>query len=53
MRDYLGDLIVRIKNAQRARLPEVKMHPYLPKHHIEILRLLYREGYIRGFNDVS
>jgi len=51
MRDYLGDLIVRIKNAQRARLPEVKMHPYLPKHYIQILRLLYREGYIRGFNE--
>lgn len=51
MRDFLGDLIVRIKNAQRARLPEVIMHPYFPKHYIKILRLLYREGYIRGFNE--
>jgi len=51
MRDYLGDLLARIKNAQRARLAEVKMHPYLPKHQIKILTLLYREGYIRGFKE--
>jgi small subunit ribosomal protein S8 len=49
MRDYLADLIIRIKNAQRAGLPDVQMHPYLPKRYVKILRLLYREGYIRGF----
>lgn len=51
MRDYLGDLIVRIKNAQRAQLPEARMHPYFPKRYLKILRLLYREGYIRGYNE--
>ncbi len=49
MRDYLADLIIRIKNAQKAGLPEVPMHPYLPKRYLKILRLLYREGYIRGY----
>lgn len=49
MRDYLADLIIRIKNGQRAKLPEVTMHPYLPKRYLKILRLLYQEGYIRGY----
>ena len=51
MRDYVGDLIIRIKNAQKARLPELLMHPYLPLQYINILRILYLEGYIRGFEN--
>lgn len=51
MRDYLGDLIIRIKNAQKARLQEILMHPYLPQQYIKILRILYLEGYIRGFEE--
>jgi ribosomal protein S8 len=51
MRDYLGDLITRIKNAQKSRLPELLMHPYLPLEYIQILRILYLEGYIRGFEN--
>jgi len=51
MRDYLGDLIIRIKNAQKSRLPELLMHPYLPLEYIKILRILYLEGYIRGFEN--
>lgn len=51
MRDYIGDLVVRLKNAQLARLPEVKMHPYFPKRYEKILHLLYRDGFIRGFNE--
>lgn len=53
MRDYLADLIIRIKNGQRAGLPEVVMHPYLPKRYLKILRLLYQEGYIRGYVEHS
>jgi len=49
MRDYLGDLIIRIKNAQNAGLPEVIMHPYMPKRYLKILDLLYQEGYLRGY----
>jgi small subunit ribosomal protein S8 len=49
MKDYLSDLLVRIKNGQRAKLPVVSMHPYLPNKYLKILRLLYREGYIRGY----
>ncbi len=51
MRDFIGDLIVRLKNAQLARLPEAKMHPYFPKRFEKILHLLYEAGYIRGFNE--
>jgi len=51
MRDYLGDLIIRIKNAQKARLREAQMHAYLPKEYIHILRILYQEGYILGHEE--
>jgi len=51
MKDYLGDLLIRIKNAQKARLGEALMHTHLPKQYIKILRILYKEGYIRGHQE--
>ena len=51
MKDYLGDLIIRLKNAQKARLSEVMMSPYLPKQYTKVLHLLYKEGYIRGYQE--
>jgi ribosomal protein S8 len=51
MTNYLGDLIVRIKNAQKTRLPEILMHPHMPQKFVQILRILYLEGYIRGFEE--
>jgi len=51
MRDYLGDLLIRIKNAQKARLGETLMHAHLPKQYVKILRILYKEGYIRGHQE--
>lgn len=47
-KDYLSDLIIRIKNGQRAKLPKVSMHPNMPNRYLKIINLLYREGYIRG-----
>ena len=51
MKDYLGDLIIRLKNAQKSRLSEVVMSPYLPKQYIKVLHILYKEGYIRGYQE--
>lgn len=47
-KDYLSDLLIRIKNGQRAKLPKVSMHPNMPNRYLKIINLLYREGYIRG-----
>jgi ribosomal protein S8 len=51
MKDYLNDMIVRIRNNSAARVPYVFMHPYLPKRYLKILNILYREGYIRGYSE--
>lgn len=48
MNDLISDMIARIKNGQRARLLEIS----IIKSHlcIDILNVLYREGYIRGYS---
>jgi small subunit ribosomal protein S8 len=49
MKDFLSDMLTRIRNGQRAGLDEVYMHPHMPKNCFNILKILYDEGYIRGF----
>jgi small subunit ribosomal protein S8 len=49
MKDFLSDFISRINNAQRIELPETTMISFLPNKYIEILKILYDEGYIRGY----
>ena len=49
MKDFLGDMVTRIKNAQRIKLKETTMARYLPKKYLKILDILYMEGYLRGY----
>jgi small subunit ribosomal protein S8 len=49
--DPLGDLLTRIRNGQAARLTEVKSPA--SKLRANVLEVLKREGYIRGFNVVQ
>ncbi len=53
MRDYLGDMIARIKNGQLAGLPSVELHPHMPRTCYDVLNILYEEGYIGGVLDIS
>lgn len=46
---FLGDMISRINNAQRTKLPAANMFPFLPIRDRAILKILYKEGYIRGY----
>ena len=49
MQDLLGDMITRIRNGHRAQLGAVLLHPETSYFCVRILRLLSKEGYIRGF----
>lgn len=51
MKDFLGDMLVRIKNGQKVRLNAVLLHPATPKHCIKVLNVLQEEGYIYGYQE--
>lgn len=56
MKDFLSDMLTRIRNGQRAGLDAILMPPYMPKICLQLLDILYKEGYIRGYleyNDVT
>ena len=53
MKDYLGDMIVRIKNGQLAGLASVELHPHMPRMCYDVLNVLYEEGYIGGTIELS
>ena len=47
MSDPLGDMLTRIRNGQRARMAVVASPA--SKHRANVLEVLKREGYIRGY----
>jgi small subunit ribosomal protein S8 len=51
MTDPLGDLLTRIRNAQRAKSTSVRSPA--SKARASVLDVLQREGYIRGFTKVD
>lgn len=51
MKDFLSDMLTRIRNGQRAGLDAVYLHSHMPKMCKLILKLLVAEGYIRGFSE--
>lgn len=51
MKDFVGDMLTRIANGHQARLGAILLHPSTPKFCLEILELLSKEGYIRGFQE--
>jgi ribosomal protein S8 len=48
MTDYIADMLIRIKNGQKAHLNEIVLHNIVPKKCISILNILEKEGYISG-----
>lgn len=51
MKDFLSDMLTRIRNGQRAGLDAVYLHSHMPKMCKVVLKLLVEEGYIRGFSE--
>lgn len=51
MKDYISDMIVRIKNGQKVRLKSILLHHSTPKHCLKILDLLTSEGFIYGYQE--
>jgi len=49
MQNYVADMLIRIKNGQKAQLDAVTLHSNMPKFCFKILEILYQEGFIRGF----
>lgn len=49
MQNYIADMLIRIKNGQKAQLDAVILHSNMPKFCFKILEILYQEGFIRGF----
>lgn len=49
MKDLLSDTLTRIRNAQQVNAPDVYLYQPISKVCIQLLELLYKEGYIRGY----
>ncbi len=49
MKDFFGDLIIRIKNGNRVKAKTISMHPHMPKYCYAFLNVLRDEGYILGY----
>jgi len=49
MKDQLSDMLTRIRNGQRSGLLKVKLYKPTSNTCIQVLNILYKEGYIRGF----
>jgi len=52
MIDILSDMLTRIRNGQKASLLEVFLYNPMPKICIQILKILQKEGFIRGFKTI-
>ena len=49
MQDQISDMLTRIRNGQKAGLFKIMLYKPTSNLCIEILNILYKEGYIRGF----
>lgn len=49
MRDHISDFLVRLKNGQKAKLLYVTLYYPVPSKILNILKILYKKGFIRGF----
>lgn len=48
MKDNISDMITRIRNGQKSKLYEIDLYYPTPLICLNILNVLYKEGYIRG-----
>lgn len=51
MKDFISDMIVRIKNGQKVRLNSILLHNATPKYCLKILDILAKEGFIYGYQE--
>ncbi len=51
MKDYISDMLTRIRNGQKAKLKEIVLHENTPKKCFQILNILEKEGYILGWEE--
>jgi small subunit ribosomal protein S8 len=52
MTDHLSNVLNSLKNGQKAGLKNVLLSGDVPQICIDVLNVLYKEGYIRGFQHV-
>lgn len=52
MRDYISDMLTRIRNGQKANLNEILLFWPTPKFCIKLLTIFQKEGFIRGFKKI-
>lgn len=48
MKDNISDMLTRIRNGQKSKLYEIELYCPTPLICLNILNVLYKEGYIRG-----
>lgn len=51
MKDFLSDMVTRIRNGQRAGLTSIYMDSKMPRVCLDVLEILQNEGYISGFSE--
>lgn len=52
MNDIISDTLTRIRNSQRLKSPYVYLYTPTSKICINLLNILYKEGYIRGYKKI-
>lgn len=52
MRDNISDMLTRIRNGQKAKLNKISLYSPTPKICLNILKILYKKGYLRGLKKV-
>lgn len=51
--DQLSDMLARIKNGQKRGLSKILLYKPTSKLCLQVLKILYSEGYIRGFKLIN
>lgn len=49
MKDFISDMVTRIKNGQKVQLSSIKLNAFSPKYCLKILDILKEEGFIYGY----
>ena len=53
MYDHISDMLNRIKNGQKSGLKSVFLRSTMPDVCFKILNVMYKEGFINGFQKIS
>jgi small subunit ribosomal protein S8 len=53
MKDYISDMLTRIRNGQKANLNEILLFWPTPNFCIKLLTIFQKEGFIRGFKKIT